>query len=162
MDTSRRRFLSAGLSVPGNRPPWAVAEQLFIARCTRCDACVDSCPQRVLTVGSGGFPSILFANAGCTFCGECIEACQPRALEHDDTRQPFPWRALIGTDCLAQHGVECRICAESCEDRAIRFRPQLGGIAQPELDSTRCNGCGACVAACPVSCITTPLKEEAA
>ena len=130
MDTSRRRFLSAGLSVPGNRPPWAVAEQLFIA--------------------------------GCTFCGECIEACQPRALEHDDTRQPFPWRALIGTDCLAQHGVECRICAESCEDRAIRFRPQLGGIAQPELDSTRCNGCGACVAACPVSCITTPLKEEAA
>lgn len=162
MDLSRRRFFSAGLSVPGNRPPWAVAEQQFIARCTRCDDCIQACPQLVLTAGSGGFPTIVFAEAGCTLCGQCVEACQPRALERDDTREPFPWRARIGTDCLAQRGVECRLCAESCDTGAIRFRPQVGGIARPELDTDRCNGCGECAARCPVDCITTPLKEEAA
>ena len=162
MDPARRRFFSAGLSVPGNRPPWAVEESLFTARCTRCNDCVTTCPQQVLKPGSGGFPTIVFAGAGCTLCGECVEACQPRALERDAARQPFPWRALIGTDCLAQRGVECRICADNCETGAIRFRPQLGGIAHPELDTDRCSGCGECFAPCPVGCITTSSTEEAA
>ncbi|MBF0674504.1 ferredoxin-type protein NapF [Pseudomonas sp.] len=163
MDASRRRFFSLGLSVPGNRPPWAAEENLFIARCNRCNLCVEACPQQVLRVGSGGFPSIVFDDAGCTLCGDCVKACQPRALECDEARQPFPWRARIGTDCLPQRGVECRICAESCETGAIRFRPRLGGIAQPELDIDLCNGCGECIAPCPVSCITpSPLEKKPA
>ncbi|EBZ8115558.1 4Fe-4S dicluster domain-containing protein, partial [Salmonella enterica subsp. enterica serovar Typhi] len=36
---------------------------------------------------------------------------------------------------------------------AITFRPTLSGIYQPQLDSQACNGCGACVAICPVSAI---------
>lgn len=162
MDASKRRFFSAGLAVPGDRPPWAVAESLFTERCDRCDACIRACPTHVLRNGSGGFPTIDFSVAGCTLCGACAQACTPQALLRDADREPFPWRAHINPACLAQRGVECRICAESCEADAIRFRPRLGGIAQPELDTERCNGCGACVAPCPVSCITTPLKEEAA
>ncbi|HTN30352.1 MAG TPA: ferredoxin-type protein NapF [Pseudomonas sp.] len=162
MDASKRRFFSAGLSVPGARPPWAVAEPLFIERCDRCDACISACAPRILRAGSGGFPVIDFSATGCTLCGACLEACTRDALLGDSAREPFPWQAAIGTQCLAQHGVECRLCAESCEAGAIRFRPRLGGIAQPELDTEHCNGCGACVAPCPVGCITTPLKEEAA
>lgn len=160
MDIARRRFFSAGLSVPGKRPPWAVEEPLFIASCTRCDKCVQACPQQVLKIGSGGFPEITFAESGCTLCGECAAVCRPQVLRRDDARAPFPWQAHIGPDCLAQRGVECRICAESCETGAIRFRPRLGGIAQPELDIDLCNGCGECIAPCPVSCITPSPREE--
>lgn len=162
MDLSRRRFFSAGLSVPGNRPPWAIEEQAFISRCTRCDECIATCPQQLLKPGSGGFPTIQFSDAGCTLCGQCVEACRPGALLRDEAREPFPWRALIGTDCLAQRGVECRLCGEGCEAGAIRFRPRLGGIAHPELDIDRCNGCGQCIASCPVAAITTQPKEKAA
>ncbi|WP_149865144.1 4Fe-4S binding protein, partial [Salmonella enterica] len=40
-----------------------------------------------------------------------------------------------------------------CEPMAITFRPTLSGINQPQIDSQACNGCGECVAICPVSAI---------
>ena len=36
---------------------------------------------------------------------------------------------------------------------AIRFRPTLGGVSQPELDRAACTGCSACVAPCPTHAI---------
>ncbi|GAK87860.1 ferredoxin-type protein NapF [Vibrio ponticus] len=36
---------------------------------------------------------------------------------------------------------------------AIQFRLEVGRVAQPNLDTTLCNGCGACVAICPTSSI---------
>lgn len=56
-------------------------------------------------------------------------------------------------NCLARQSVECHRCQDSCEPMAITFRPTLSGIYQPQLDSQACNGCGACVAICPVSAI---------
>lgn len=162
MDASKRRFFSAGLSVPGARPPWAVTESLFSERCDRCDACIRACGPGILKAGSGGFPVINFSTTGCTLCGDCVQACTRGALLGDDAREPFIWRAHIDPACLTQRGVECRLCAERCEADAIRFRPRLGGIARPELDTDRCNGCGQCIATCPVDAITTQSKKEAA
>ncbi|RFF14637.1 4Fe-4S dicluster domain-containing protein, partial [Salmonella enterica] len=56
-------------------------------------------------------------------------------------------------NCLARQSVECHRCQDSCDPMAITFRPTLSGIYQPQLDSQACNGCGACVAICPVSAI---------
>jgi ferredoxin-type protein NapF len=55
--------------------------------------------------------------------------------------------------CLARQRVECRICADTCPQGAWRFVPVPGGVAQPQLDPAACNGCGECVAPCPVGAI---------
>jgi len=77
----------------------------------------------------------------------------PQALERTGG-PPLTLKASIGTGCLALHRVLCSACGERCEARAIRFRPAPGIPATPAIDLDRCTGCGACVAACPVSAIT--------
>lgn len=59
--------------------------------------------------------------------------------------------AEIQTDCLAMQGLRCRRCAEACAAGAIRLRRFAGGFARPELDPRLCDGCAACIEACPLS-----------
>ena len=47
-------------------------------------------------------------------------------------------------------GLRCRACADACQAGVIRFRSFAGGYARPELDLAGCDGCGACLAACPL------------
>lgn len=133
-----------------------------MALCTRCNACADDCPQGLLRAGAGGYPVIDFSRGGCSFCGECVDACAQGALtQRFQGVEQSPWRlaAQVGDQCLSLAGVLCRICAEHCEVRAIRFRPALGGRAQPMVDTQTCNGCGTCYAACPSHAIA--LVERA-
>jgi ferredoxin-type protein NapF len=65
-----------------------------------------------------------------------------------------PLRVAVSDRCLAQRHVECRICAELCDTRALRFRPASGGISQLVIDLAACTGCGDCVAPCPVGAIS--------
>lgn len=155
MDTARRGFLRGRFRQIANlpRPPWAVAESEFQTRCTRCNDCVDACPTGILRVGDGGYPTVDFSHAECTFCGECAVACAPRAIDRTASAQAWQMKAQLGPACVASKGVECRICGDACEARAIRFRPALGGISAPTLDDDACTGCGACVAPCPVDAI---------
>lgn len=166
----RRGFLRGRVRAvaPALRPPWALAEADFLARCSRCDACITACPTSVVVAGEGGFPAIDFSRGECTFCGDCLRSCHPGALSRPVADAP-PWAltAHIGNTCLAQHGVECRVCGEACGEGAIRFRPRPGGVALAELDAARCTGCGACFAPCPVRAIsldmnTTLAMEESA
>lgn len=150
VDASRRGFLRGRPRPQAEiRPPWALAEEAFIDRCTRCNDCLKACPQKILVVGDGGYPTVDFSRAECTFCGDCVNACQPRALVRLDNAPPWRRQAVISDACLARRGVECRICGDFCDVRAIRFLPRLGGSPLPEIDSALCTGCGACVAPCP-------------
>ena len=153
---SRRQFLRGrmrpSLAVP--RPPWALNEAEFIDRCTRCRACIEVCPTRILVPAQGGFPTVDFSAGECTFCGDCVTRCEPAALlrpAHDAS--PWSLRVQIGEGCIAAQGVECRVCGEACPVGAIRFRPRPGGVALPETDLQACNGCGACFAPCPVQAV---------
>lgn len=163
MDPQRRLFLRGKPTTKdaqrSPRPPWALAEAVFVKRCTRCDACIEACPESILFRGDGGFPEVSFSQTGCTACGHCVEACSPDALVRKPSQAGWSWQANIGATCLAMKKVECRVCGEICDAAAIRFKPTLGGIASPALDLSRCTGCGACVAPCPTQAIT--MKEPA-
>jgi len=163
MSALRRGFLTGRFrsARPAQRPPWAIDADAFEDRCTRCKECLRVCPTGIVVAGEGGFPKVDFARGECTFCGACVIACAPAALMRRDAGGA-PWRltATVGDTCLAGHGVECRVCGEACGPGAIRFRPQMGGAARPQLDAARCTGCGACYAPCPVGAIALGNELE--
>lgn len=138
---------------PPRRPPWALAEGLFINACTRCKACVPVCPTRIIVIVRG-YPEVDFMRGECSFCGACAMACKDGALLNSGTQiRPWSIKAEIANGCLALRGVECRICGDHCAANAIRFSPRVGGPPVPEIDAGACTGCGACVAPCPVAAI---------
>ncbi len=139
---------------PGIRPPWALPEADFVARCDSCGRCIGACPERILTRGRGGFPKVDFSASECTFCGRCAKACARGALKYALDREPWALKADIAPDCLAWRNVVCRTCRESCQEDAIRFKLAIGAAARPQVDPDRCTGCGACVGPCPVAAVT--------
>ncbi len=159
MQLSRRTFLGAARQGQGNplRPPWALPEQDFQERCSRCGDCVSACPTRLLVLGGGGYPEADFnprrAATGCTFCAACLDVCKTGALSRRDEQAPWSIAAVINGDCLASRQVVCYTCRDTCESDAIRFEWLLGGMAIPLVDSGLCNGCGACLADCPTQAI---------
>jgi len=62
--------------------------------------------------------------------------------------------AVIASHCLALNDVACRNCDDACEQRAIRFRPQMGGQYLPTILSDACTACGDCLSVCPVEAIS--------
>ena len=147
---SRAQFIRG--DVLGNRsqprPPWARSEQLFTELCTRCDACIKACAEKILVRGQGGFPQVDFMRGECTFCQACLTACQEGALSAD-TSPAWLLKAVIEDTCLAYRGVACMTCAEQCEMEAIHFQPRIGGVPFPIIDMDSCTGCGACYKPCP-------------
>ncbi|NDY91485.1 4Fe-4S dicluster domain-containing protein [Ideonella livida] len=161
---------AVGPSAPGaaptpRRPPWALSpESDFTAACTRCGACQTACPHGLLVAGDGGFPALRFVHGGCDFCGACVRHCGPGALRPPPgtaATDPGPWpaqgalpgRVRLAAHCLALRQVECRLCGDACDTRALRFVPAPGGVSRVQLDPARCHGCGACLPPCPVGAL---------
>lgn len=160
-DASRRALLRGRTSpAPVLRPPWALGEAAFLEACTVCRACIERCPEQVLVRGAGGYPEFDPRRGECTFCGDCADACAPHALDREAVQAPWTWVARVGADCLARHGIVCSSCRDHCPERAIVFRA-VTGVATPDIDSTRCTGCGACVGVCPAAAIElrAPARE---
>lgn len=163
IDRARRNFLRRGRAqqTMAMRPPWT-DEQAVVECCTRCGECADACPERIVTMRDGGFPTIEFsAGSGtCTFCGQCALACADGVF---DTARDPAWKvkALIESgNCLAESGVHCECCRDICDQGAIRFRPRLGAPPAPSLTSDACTGCGACIAVCPKGAITVSPAQQ--
>jgi ferredoxin-type protein NapF len=163
MDKNKRRWLSAFSSKPSStRLPWLKNSELFFDDCTRCGQCRTACPQKIITIGDGGFPAVDFTLDECTFCYQCASAC-PESLFTSKESVPWQQQADISPACLALQNVECRSCHESCESMAITFHLEIGKVAQPTIIAEDCNGCGACISICPTEAMTVihrPLKRE--
>jgi len=138
------------------RPPWALAEVDFVDRCNGCGDCITACPDKLIVAGRGNLPRMDFSRGGCDFCEACLSACPIGALFQDVESRKSPWKikASIQPACLSLNAVICRSCGEVCDERAIRFNLELGGVAKPLLDADQCTGCGACFAVCPVTAVT--------
>lgn len=152
INPERRLFLRGGAPLP-IRPPWALPEDPFLARCNRCNNCLSTCPQHILVTDRLGYPMVDFSKAACTFCGACVRHCDGRALVVMDGIPPWRHKARFAETCLNSRSIPCRTCGEQCVSHAILFPPSPGGRSLPTLIPEQCNGCGACVGVCPVTAI---------
>ena len=161
------------------RPPGAVIEDDFLARCIRCGQCMRVCPNNalhptLLEAGVEGLwtpyliPRIGYCEPTCTLCGEVCPtgAILPLTLKEKvgDDKNPAN---RIGTAffnrgrCLPwAMATPCIVCEEWCptSPKAIYFKDEtvLNGsgeavaVKRPYIDPKYCTGCGACEYACPV------------
>lgn len=166
---SRRTFLGVARKGRGEvlRPPWALPEQAFQERCSRCGDCVSACPTHLLVSGGGAYPEADFnparTGANCTFCAACVDTCATGALVRQTGVPPWTLRAVINGDCLTSRQVVCYTCRDQCEFDAIRFQWAVGGMAVPLVEAGNCNGCGACIADCPTQAIriqSIPINSQ--
>ncbi|WP_261196097.1 ferredoxin-type protein NapF [Pseudoruegeria sp. SHC-113] len=167
-DLGRRSLLMGRVAEAGRsravRPPWAT-EASVSAGCTSCGACMEACPEAILLADPDGQPFVDFSETACTFCGACAVACEADVFAPagpDGTRpqsEAFAHVVTLSNACLMTSGVECRLCADHCDARALRFdyaiRP-AGGI---RLEAEACTGCGACIAPCPTSAIEVRFQH---
>ncbi|MBL6928433.1 MAG: 4Fe-4S dicluster domain-containing protein [Rhodospirillales bacterium] len=173
----RRQFVLGGLAGLGTagttlvkaeehrlRPPGAVPEADFLARCVRCAACVAVCPQNALqplydaTGMSGLFsPGLVPAGGYCDpECSRCGAVCPTEAIV-ELTGEERLWAKtgtaeIVREDCLAWENKEkCMVCDEVCPFDAVVFKIEPDHpVTVPHVEENKCVGCGYCENACPV------------
>ena len=135
------------------RPPGAITESSFLAKCTACGLCVSKCPQKVLTLGPGGFgaPRLDFKRGSCLpDCALCSSICPTGALRKiaPERKKTFVIGKAIfnAKTCIAFQGEgACGKCASACPTAAITLRAN----GTPKLEAEKCLGCGGCQHVCP-------------
>ncbi len=138
------------------RPPGAVPEEIFAAKCIRCGRCAEACPYRairILDIRYGvyaGTPLIEVEEIPCYLCMKCVEVCPTGTLRRVRQEEVRMGVAVINrAQCITWRGVAlCRTCYNVCpfKEKAIHL-DQL----RPVVDEKYCTGCGLCTHGCPVN-----------
>lgn len=138
------------------RPPGAVPEEIFPAKCIRCGRCVEVCPYRsviMLDIRAGvhaGTPLIKAESIPCYLCMKCVDVCPTGSLLRVSQEETRMGLAIIDQfSCAAWIGSTlCRTCYDKCPfpEKAIRLE-QLRPIVEPD----HCTGCGLCTNGCPIT-----------
>ncbi len=190
IDLGRRRLLGAAglglvaaalpLSSPERkarvrsflRPPGALAEEDFLAKCLRCGACMQAWPTNalqpaVVQAGLEGLwtPVLVPASCYCEYeCHRCTQVCPTRALARltlEEKKQFKIGTAVIDRSSCYTYadGYNCAVCEEHCPvpEKAIRFREvevanfrgRLKKVKQIYVVPDLCIGCGICETVCP-------------
>ena len=156
-------FLRLGRLARGSasavRPPGAVEDDLFLARCARCGQCIRSCPQKVLRPSQGqwdvGTPVADFTVGYCdNQCDRCGDVCPSGAVvpltAERRLARPMSVIRLRLDSCRLWYDRECHWCLNECPTGAIHYEwNQEEYLQLPMIDPARCSGCGRCVHYCP-------------
>jgi MauM/NapG family ferredoxin protein len=149
------------------RPPGALKETDFLARCIACGQCMKACPTNAIQPCgfSDGLhriytPKIVPRIGGCEEkCFLCGHVCPTGALR----RLTFEQKnfAKLGTAVIDRHRClawaqnrECLVCDEMCPYNAIRahvVETTKGLFKVPVVYEDLCVGCGLCEHHCPVT-----------
>ncbi len=160
------------------RPPGAVTEKEFLAKCTKCGLCVEACPFKSLVLAKPGderpvgTPYFRMRENPCRMCRDipCTVSCPTGALDpslvsdKDDhgnaalniNKAKIGLAVIDRENCIAYWGIQCDACYRSCPaiDRAITVeytrneRTGKHAILAPVVHSDHCTGCGLCERAC--------------
>jgi len=158
------------------RPPAALPELDFLARCIRCGECMVACPTNTLQpiwfdAGLMGLfsPAITprrgFCIPDCHHCAEVCPTASIRVLSKEERVWAKTGTAVIHRQkCLAwEHDQKCMVCDEVCPFGAIEFTRESGlSVTVPKVKEEKCSGCGYCEYHCPVqsqsAIIVTPMN----
>ncbi len=146
------------------RPPGALPEENFQARCIACGLCMKACPTNTLQpvwfeAGPGGMfsPRIRPRRGPCDpLCNVCGQVCPTGAIRSLELNEKM-W-AKVGTSFVVRHKClawewnrECLVCYEVCPYASIELkRVPESGVPVPYITQHKCSGCGACEYHCPV------------
>jgi polyferredoxin/formate hydrogenlyase subunit 6/NADH:ubiquinone oxidoreductase subunit I len=144
------------------RPPGALPEQEFLARCIRCSECMKVCPTNGLQpalaeAGIEGFWSpVLVPRVGeCVQnCNLCSKVCSTQAIQPVEIEEKpyiFIGTAVIDrSSCIVwNQDKPCLVCDEYCSYHAVNWKV-VDGVRRPFVDEKKCTGCGICENACPI------------
>ncbi len=175
--------LSGSAAKRGNekriRPPGALEEEEFLARCLKCGECVKICPTNAIQpaiseAGVEGFLSpvlkmeIGYCELNCTLCGQ---VCPTGAIERMKISEKIGGKdkppVKIGTAFIDRNrcipwtqGRECLVCQEVCPvspkaiyevEEEMIFRGKVVKVKRPYVDYKKCIGCGLCQHECPIT-----------
>ena len=156
------------------RPPGALREGEFLARCTRCGECMRVCIANGLQptwfeAGLEGMwspilvPRIGYCEYNCTLCGQVCPTGAIRRLTLPEKRKWVLGLAEVDRSrCLPWRGQsECIVGEEHCPtaSKAIVLKEEKGTtptgevmlFKKPYVVETLCVGCGICETKCPLS-----------
>jgi len=146
---------------PAILPPSAIGSLQFETICLRCGNCVRACPTHIIRKNIAPAvwvawmtPRIDFTNGYClSDCTICGTVCPSGALSPFtlSAKKILPiGKARIDFEhCLLQIPKECNRCKSACAYNAIKITSMTGTKVLPQIDETRCVGCGACMQICP-------------
>lgn len=146
------------------RPPGALPEPEFLARCVRCGECMKACPTNTLQptwlkAGLEGLfspimtPRLAACAVNCNVCGKVCPTGAIRDLSLTEKNYAKVGTAWIARqNCLVwEQDKKCLVCDEVCPYNAISFQPVEGRQnAVPFVVANKCSGCGWCESKCPV------------
>lgn len=136
------------------RPPGAESESALLAKCDRCERCVQVCPYHLVqprpldfdfpTVGT---PELVFKQGYCDFCMKCVEVCPTGALTMSaPSASNIGVARVISDSCVAWQWHGCTVCEDVCPVPGALVLDERG---RPHVDDQLCNGCGLCQIECP-------------
>jgi len=155
------------------RPPGALREDDFLARCIRCGECMKVCPTNAihpagLEAGLEGAwtPLLQFKIGYCEYeCTLCTQVCPSGAIRPLEVAEKQKVKIGLAhfdrNRCLPYAFARpCIVCQEHCPTpkKAIWFEPaevltaqgNKVTIKQPRIDPDLCIGCGICVNKCVI------------
>ncbi len=138
------------------RPPGALPESDFLARCIHCYLCQDVCPPGCIlmkpdTEPDRHTPYITPRLKACTLCLKCCDVCPTGALTRLSNKRDVQMglAAVDETICVSHLRTgACGACFTACPLRGDAITQGLYNA--PYVNPEHCTGCGLCEEVCIV------------